>query len=351
MRGPVSWVDTGCPLYGAGGPASAAVERAPGRRRSIVSAGPTPLYDPGRVPFDRSTTAEATAKATTTLARIVGLVAALAMASPPPVQAAAPAPGPDVGTMWRDANAKLGTGDYAAAIDELTRVFEQIATDPDARTLRMRVRMALHDAHRGAHRIDGNTEHLAVAREVLQNGLGEFGPDDAEMRASAEAAIATLDAELAEAEAVRERERQAEAARAAEAARVEPPPPVVSPNADPIDAPYPDDGDARRRRTRWIAVAGAGAGVGALGLALVAGGFGSANAAVGVFEDDPERRDLARTRIRRGNTLGIAGAVVAAVGLVTVAVALPMARRARRAGSRDVAWSVGPTRRGLALRF
>ncbi len=315
-----------------------------------MSAGPTPLYDSGRVPFDRSATATAPAA----LARLMGFVAALATASPRPVQAAAPAPGPDVGTMWRDANAKLGTGDYAAAIDELTRVYQQIATDPDARTLRMRVRMALHDAHRGAHRIDGNTEHLAVAREVLQNGLGEFGPDDAEMRAAAEAAIATLDADLAriaEAEAAREREAEAEAARAAEAARVEPPPPAVSPNADPVDAPHPDDGDAQRRRKRWIAVAGAGAGVGALGLALVAGGFGSANAAVGVFEDDPERRDLARTRIHRGNALGIAGAVVAAVGLVTVAVALPMARRARRAGSRDVAWSVGPTRSGLALRF
>lgn len=285
--------------------------------------------------------------------RLVGLVVALATTFPQPLWAAAPAPttAPDVGAMWRDANAKLGTGDYAAAIDELTRVFQQIATDPDARTLRMRVRMALHDAHRGAHRIDGNAEHLAIAREVLQNGLGEYGPDDAEMRASAEAAIAALDADLAalaEAEAAREREREAEAARAAEAAKVEPPPPVVARDVDPIDAPYPDDDDGARRRKQWIAVAGAGAGVGALGLALVAGGFGSANAAVGVFEDDPERRDLARTRIHRGNALGIAGVVVAAVGLVTVAVALPMARRARRSGRGDVAWSVD---RGLALRF
>ncbi len=289
----------------------------------------------------------------TTRARLVGLALAITTALPQPLWAAAPAPAtaPDVGAMWRDANAKLGTGDYAAAIDELTRVFQQIATDPDARTLRMRVRMALHDAHRGAHRIDGNAEHLAVAREVLQNGLGEFGPDDAEMRAEAQAAIAALDADLAalaEAEAARERAREAEAA---EDARVEPPPPVVSPDPDPIDAPYPDDEDGERRRKRWIAVAATGAGVGALGLALVAGGFGSANAAVGVFEDDPERRDLARTRIHRGNALGIGGAVVAAVGRVTVAVALPMARRARRRGRGDVAWSVGPTRRGLALRF
>ena len=273
---------------------------------------------------------------------------------------AAPAATDDVGAMWSDANAKLATGDYPAAIEGLTRVYETVATDPEARALRMRVRLALTDAHRGAHRVDGNPEHLVVAREILRGGMGEFGPADAELRVVAETALAELDAEIAELEGAArardqaDRDRQAQAA--AEARRAAPvPAPIVVPA--PIE-PVIDEG-ARKLRRRLLVVAGVGGGVGALGIGLLAGGLGSAGSWVRRFEDEPERRDAARDAIRRGNAIGIAGAVITAVGVTTVAVALPLARRTRRAGpragpngaARDVGLLIGPGRFGVRARF
>jgi hypothetical protein len=289
-------------------------------------------------------------------AGLVASVLAIALAiGPLPVAASGPAasgpgvaadPGSEVGAMWREANAKLATSDYAGAIVLLTRVYEQISADPDARMLRLRVRWALHEAHLGAHGVDDDPQHLYVARDLLAKGMADFHADDAELRARSEAALVELEARIATLEQSRrdrdaaeqqrladERAAQAEQQRRAdERARAEPPPPTK-----PVASAAPHG--PHRGRLIGGAVAG---GIGVIGLAVLAGGFGSASQNVHTFETDPSQRDGARDGIRRGNTIGIAGAVIAAVGLTTAAILIPLSFRrpssasARR--SRSLVW-------------
>lgn len=268
------------------------------------------------------------------IAIVPGMVATPAFARSGP---AVEDPKSDVGAMWREANAKLATSDYPGAIVLLTRVYEEIATDPDARMLRLRVRWALHEAHVGAERVDHDAQHLYVARELLKNGMSDFGPDDAELRSRSETALAELDQRIATIEGEQrdaaEKKRLAEEQAAAEerrraaatqSAASEPPPP--RPTANEPEIP----------RRGMLIGGGVAAGVGVLGLAILAGGFGSASQAVHTFEVDPAARDAARRGIGRGNAIGIAGAVIAGVGITVAAILVPLAfRRSDRAAARS----------------
>lgn len=266
------------------------------------------------------------------IAIVPGMVATPAFARSGP---AAEDPKSDVGAMWREANAKLETSDYPGAIVLLTRVYEEIATDPDARMLRLRVRWALHEAHVGAERVDHDAQHLYVARELLKNGMSDFGPDDAELRGRSETALADLDQRIATIEAEQrdaaEKQRLAEEQAAAQeraaakqSAAIEPPP------------PRPTTSEPEIPRRGMLIGGGVSAGVGVLGLAILAGGFGSASQAVHTFEVDPSNRDAARRGIGRGNAIGIAGAVIAGVGITVAAILVPLAfRRSDRAARRS----------------
>jgi len=259
---------------------------------------------------------------------------------------AAPEPEPgaiepiDTGALWREANTRLETSDYAGAIELLTRLYDAVARDPDARVLRLRVRWTLHEAHLGAYGVDHDAQHLYVARDLLRKADADFGDADAELRAQHEAAIAELDrriAEIEEAAAAAEAARKAEADRAAAVApkRAEPsPPPPVAP------------ADDRRSGRPLVVAGGVMLGVGAVGIGMLVGGLASANAAVGVFEQEPEQRADARADIRRGNALGIAGGVVAGVLLTTGASLLAIGLR-RGGGARKARASVTPVPLGL----
>jgi hypothetical protein len=258
------------------------------------------------------------------LAFALAFAPVVARSAPPPTAD----PDDDVGAMWREANAKLATSDYTGAIELLTRIYEEVARDPEARMLRLRVRWALHEAHLGAERLDHDAQHLYVAREVLKNGMSDFGPDDAEMRTKSEAAIAELDARIAKIEAERaavDAQRREADERAAEeerrrktAAATEPPPP--RPVA--TEPPKPQRG--------LLVGGGVAAGIGVAGLAILAAGFGTASRAVHTFEVEPDARDEARRAIHRSNAIGIAGAVIAGVGITVAAILLPLAvRRAK----------------------
>jgi hypothetical protein len=288
--------------------------------------------------------------------RVLALAIVPALASSPAFAAIGPAPATeepraDVGAMWREANAKLATSDYPGAITLLTRVYEEIASDPDARMLRLRVRWALHEAHVGAERVDHDVQHLYVARELLKNGMSDFGPDDAELRERSAAALADLDQRIATLEAQQrdaaEKKRLAdeqaaadERRRGAQAQRKatnEPPPPRPTTNEPVIP------------RRGMLIGGGVSAGVGVIGLAILAGGFGSASQAVHTFEVDPEARDAARRGIGRGNAIGIAGAVIAGVGIATAAILVPLAfRRSDHAGRRSAVLRSLPRWVGIA---
>jgi hypothetical protein len=287
------------------------------------------------------------------IAIVPTLVAAPAFARSGPAQPpASDEPRSDVGAMWREANAKLATSDYPGAITLLTRVYEEIATDPDARMLRLRVRWALHEAHVGAERVDHDAQHLYVARELLKNGMSDFGPDDAELRSRSEAALADLDQKIATIEAQQrdalEKKRLAEEQAVAEERRraaeqqaeATPEPPPPRPTTDEPELP----------RRGLLIGGGVAAGVGVLGLAILAGGFGSASQAVHTFEIDPEARDGARRGIARGNAIGIAGAVIAGVGITVAAILLPLAfRRSDGAAARSARLRRLPRWGGLPL--
>jgi hypothetical protein len=262
------------------------------------------------------------------------LALAIMLASTPAFARNGPAPTTeepraDVGAMWREANAKLATSDYPGAITLLTRVYEEIATDPEARMLRLRVRWALHEAHVGAERVDHDAQHLYVARELLKNGMSDFGPDDAELRERSEAALADLDRRIATIEAdeqaAAEQKRLAEEQAAAEERRRAAEQRSETTNEPPPPRPTSNEPEIPRRGL--LIGGGVSAGVGVIGLAILAGGFGSASQAVHTFEVDPEARDTARRGIGRGNAIGIAGAVIAGVGIAVAAILVPLAVR------------------------
>lgn len=278
------------------------------------------------------------------MALAIAMVAApLPAAAGPASQPAAGDPKSDVGAMWREANAKLATSDYPGAITLLTRIYETIATDPDARMLRLRVRWALHEAHLGAYGLDDDPKHLYVARDVLKNGMADFGPDEGALRAKSEVALTNLDARIGAIEAAQRERAAAEQKRladeqAAEAERRrqaeseqrvqkdQPPPPrPVEPATPPV--------------RRGLLIGGVvSAGIGVIGLAVLAGGFGTASQAVHTFETEPGSRMGARRGIARGNAIGIVGAVIAAAGITTAAILLPLALRRPKQSTRGTAF-------------
>lgn len=258
---------------------------------------------------------------------------------------------PDLGEMWRQAQVRLETSDYLGAIEGLTALYQRIAQDPEAKALRLRVRWTLHEAHLGAYALERDAKHLRVARELLVGYLGDLAETETELREEGEAALAAVEDEIARheraeeaarAEAERaaaeqaERERiereQAERERASRAAQMH----------ELADAPPP----SADRSARPLVISGAVlTGSSAVGIAMAIGGFASANRQVRVFEQEPERRDEARDKVKVGNAVGIGGAIVGGVLLTTGAALLAVGRK--RSTPR-VSANVGPDGFGVS---
>jgi hypothetical protein len=232
---------------------------------------------------------------------------------------------PDLGELWRDAQARLGTADYAGAIERLTTIYEAVVQDPEAEALRRRVRWALHEAHVGAYHVDGDPSHLYVARDLLDKDLEDLPATETDARARNEAARAVVLEQIAAYEAshavLPDPEPEPEP---------EPKPePQIEPKPEPKPDPQTDAG--RRRDTRPLLIAGSTMlGVGAVGVGLLLGGFITANNAVDTFVEDPEAREGARRAVDRGNAFGIAGSVIAGVGLISGAALMAVWGRSRR---------------------
>ncbi len=266
-----------------------------------------------------------------------------------PDASAAGAPQPaDLGALWQQAQSRLATSDYDEAIVLLTRVYDAVASDPEAAALRLRVQWTLHQAHVGAHRVDGDLEHLYVARDLLTKYRQALPETEIEQAAQAEAAQQDVEARIAEQEAAEAlaaqraaEQAEAEAARiaAVEAAEAAEPTPESEP--EPQVVPLP---------SRGLIIGGAvAAGLGFAGLGVMAGGLGFSNAAVTTFETEPDRRAQAREDIRRGNTIGIVGAVAGGALLVGGSVALALGIRRRSAAHGSLA--AGPGQAGVAWRL
>lgn len=273
--------------------------------------------------------------------------AAVVLATGPAGDAAAPTE--DIGELWQQAQARIDTSEYGEAIELLTRLYEIIALDPDAEALRLRVQWALHRAHLGAHGVDGDPEHLFVARDLLDKYVAALSPGEVDRREEAEAAVARVRAALDEheaAEAAAQEADRAEARRAAaeqEAERSALEPLSPEPDEPPTETtPEPSD-------HRGMIIGGAvGAGLGLVGFGVMAGGLGSANAAIDTFKTQPEQRNAARDDIRRGNTVAIVGAAAGGAFLMGGAVLLAVGLRRRAAVRGSLA--LGPGQLGLAWR-
>jgi hypothetical protein len=251
--------------------------------------------------------------------------------SEPASEASAPTD-TDQGELWRDAQAKLGTSDYAGAIASLTRLYELVVHDPEAAALRQRVQWALHDAHLGAYGLQQDRRHLDLAHDLVGKYLEALPDTDVERREGAQTELARIEGMI---EAHREPE----------------PDPVPAPVPEPVPEPDPEPAAEIPETTapppdpsaRPLIIAGATlAGVGVVGTALLVGGLASANSAVGTFETEPAQRDDARAAIKRGNAIGIAGGVIAGAFTITGAVLLGLGLQRRRATIGPAALRGGP---------
>ncbi len=255
-------------------------------------------------------------------------VAIVALGWPQAAIARAPqeAAAPDQGALWRDAQAKLETADYAGAIASLTTLYERVVHDPEAGALRNRVRISLQEAHVGAYAIDADPQHLVAALDLLDRTL-ESLPEAEQARRSTlttrrEQVQAMLDAHE-EPTPVPEPEPIVEPVPEPAPAFEPEPLPEPEPIAQPVLTPDPDAG-------RPLIIAGATLlGVGLIGNGLLIGGLVSANSAVQTFETEPRQRADARRDVTRGNTIGIIGGAVGGAFTVTGAVLLTLGIRRR----------------------
>ena len=260
---------------------------------------------------------------------------------------------PDLGEMWREAQARMETSDHGGAIEVLTRLYQQIASDPEAKILRLRVRWTLHEAHRQAYAIEREPTHLLVAEALLVGYLDDLGDAELRLREEANEALEQVRAQLAD-----HRERAAaedEAARAAaeEAERRATQAERDQAEADPasvvpLEPPAPMLADHRPARPFWIA-GGVLTGLGVASVGMAIGGFARANQAVGVFEREPDRRERARRDVRVGNTVGSTGVIVGGALLSTGVALLVVARGRSRATTPVAAW-LGPQGAGITWR-
>lgn len=290
--------------------------------------------------------------------RLLSAVVVLGVGMPPGSVAASqtrtepatePAPR-DIGELWQVAQARIDTADYDEAIELLTRLYDQISLDPDAAALRRRVQWALHRAHVGAHGVDGQLQHLFVARDLLDKYRQALPAAEVARLAEADDALTEVQRRIDEQQA---RERAAaQAETATEREPVSPPPsePVVEPPPTSVEPPPATQtpGSPAVGHRSLIITGSVVAGLGVAGLATMAGGLGYANAAVSSFEVQPWRRDAARKEIRTGNTIGIVGAAAGGVLLGAGAVLLGLGL-SRRAAAR-VSLAAGPGQLGLAWR-
>ena len=280
--------------------------------------------------------------------RAIALLVALTVGvAPLSARAAAPTASksaPDLGELWRQSQAKMGTSDYAGAIEVLTQLYEQVALDPDAKALRLRVRWALHEAHVGAYGVDDDPTHLHVARDLVRKYADELGPDETQQREQAAAAIADLDARIAALAVEPEPQPQPQPEPEPEHTPEPAPDPEPAPNIAPAPAPPPEI-------HKGLVIGGAVlAGLGLASAGMLIGGLVSANRGVDTFETDPDRRADARTQIRRGNAIGIAGGVLSGVFIVSGSILLGLGlRRARPSSRYSVLPSADPHRIGLSL--
>ncbi len=256
--------------------------------------------------------------------RCVALALGLLTCVAPVGGLAAPAGDKSAMELFQEGQGHMDAADYGAAIDAFEAALRNVGDDERSDSVRNRLRVELVRAHRKAHGVDGDTTHLNKAKALLVDYRAALGTDQSENLDWARQQEAEIDAAL-------------EAAAAAE------PEPQPQPQPDPAPEPEPqpepvvleptstDTGDAPASGRPLIIAGGVALGLGAVGGALMAVGFGRANAAVDTFKNDPEQRDQARDDNRSGNSLGIAGAVTAGVFLTTGAALIVVGVRRNQA--------------------
>ena len=268
------------------------------------------------------------------MSRIATAVVALSLALAGPPE--------DLGELWRAAQTRLGTSDYDGAIELLTRMYEQVALDAEAKAQRLRVQWALHEAHLGAYKVDADPQHLHVARDLVQKYRDDLAEEQTAKRGEADAALAQIDAEIANLEAVEEPEQTPVES---EEPPTEPPPPAPTEPPPPAATPPPAG-----KPSQGLIIGGSVLlGVGAAGAGMLVGGLVSAGRGIDTFETDPSNRDNARDQIRRGNAVAVAGGVLSAVFVVSGSVLLAIGLRRRGTARYSFQTAIRPRSAAVAL--
>lgn len=280
------------------------------------------------------------------------LALSLSLGAPPPIAFAAPSE-PSAAELFREGQAEAAAADYGGAIEKFEAAMKLVAHDPEAMGVRNRMRTELVIAHLRAHAIDGESRHLSKASLLLDDFEHDLEPGQTEEREWAAQQREQIEARRDEARAAAEAQAATEAQAAAEAqaateAAAERPDPAATDGGAPEPRPATDADPTSNGSRTLLVTGGVVTGVGVVGGVLSIAGLAMASASVETFENEPNRRDDARSQNRTGNALGIAGGVVAGIAVPTGVALLVVGAKRRRSARTAVVPYVAPGRHGSA---
>ncbi len=260
---------------------------------------------------------------------------------------AEPAPSPieQAEAKFRAGQTKYETADYDAAIELWTEAYGLVESSPETAAIKALLIFNLAQAHVKAFELHEDTLHLKKARALLESYRASLELLYADEAARADEA-AKIDATLADIAAKLDAAEQAEAE----------PEPAPAPPPPQVDAPPSNPSPGNPLLFAGIGVTVLGVAMGGVGLGLGAAWASGANDVSGLDASDLDAREQQFARGRRGNTLMIAGGVIAGVLIPTGAALLAIgakrnadARRSRQARVPQLVPSFGPRGGGLML--
>ena len=245
--------------------------------------------------------------------------------SPPsaPSTADEPTPFKEAQRLFKEARILFGTADYTGALElliEAYRTASKIADEERRSRILHVLQVNLSQAHVEAWKVDGDLEHLRIAKSLLTRHLAREEDEESESRRAAELLMERIDASLERA-----------SAEADEAAATPLSPPVEGAGAG--DAAPRDRGKMSPMKIAgYTALACSG-----LGLGIMAGGMAIAARAQVDFDTEQTQAEVdgAERRGKTGNLMAIAGGASAGAFAVTGVVLLVLDKKRRVRAGKD----------------
>lgn len=268
-----------------------------------------------------------------------------ALAAPATEAEPAPSTTEQAEAKFREGQTKYETADYDAAILLWTDAYGLVESSPENAAIKALLIFNLAQAHVKAFELHEDTLHLKKARALLESYRSSLELLYADEAARADES-AKIDATLADISAKLDAAEQPEP----EPQPEQPPPPPQ------VDTPPANPSPGNPLLFAGVGITVLGVAMGGVGLGLGAAWASGANDLSGLDPSDLDAREQQFARGRRGNTLMIAGGVIAGVLIPTGVALLALgakrnadARRSRQARVPQLVPSFGPRGGGLVL--